>query len=77
MEVLELVIGIVATTLEVDKETVKPDDNIRLDLGADSLDLVNLFLGVEKQFLITIFDRDVKSLETPASIAAFVEATTS
>lgn len=65
METIELrVKKIVAAQLGLDPNEVKNEHNIRQDLGADSLDQVELVMALEDEFHIDIKDEDEAKLET-------------
>lgn len=52
----ERVVDIVAEQLGVDKDKIKPESNFVNDLGADSLDTVELVMELEEEFDINIAD---------------------
>lgn len=56
-----------------DQEAVTPASTF-LDLGADSLDRVELVLAVEEQFGLVIPDSDLERLETVGDVIAYVTA---
>lgn len=51
-------------TLGISQEDIKSETHFTNDLGADSLDLVELTIEFEKAFKITIPDKDVERLQT-------------
>ena len=51
------------------------DTNIRTDLGADSLTVVELLFALEQEYGITIPDDVVESLETVGSLVDYLEKT--
>ena len=51
-------------TLGISQEDIKPEAKFAEDLGADSLDLVELTIEFEKAFNIVIPDNDVEQLQT-------------
>jgi acyl carrier protein len=58
------IIDIVANQLGVDKEMVTPEANIVDDLGADSLDVVELVMALEEAFDTEIPDEDAEKIRT-------------
>jgi acyl carrier protein len=48
----------IASTLDLPEATVKPASSFREDLGADSLDLVEMAIAIEEKFGISIPDED-------------------
>ncbi len=63
---------LVATKFEVDKATLTPLADLSDDLGADSLDLVELMIAIEALFAIRIPDEDFAELQTLAEVAGYV-----
>jgi acyl carrier protein len=64
MELNEQVKNIIVEQLGVDASEVTPDAHFIDDLGADSLDTVELILSFEETFNISIPDEDAEKLET-------------
>lgn len=60
--------------LGVDPAEVTPDAQLALHLGADSLDLIELTLGLEVEFVIEIPDADARGITTVADIVRYVSA---
>jgi acyl carrier protein len=63
-EILNQVRTIVAEQLCIDKEKVQPDAAFLVELGADSLDLVELVMALEESFNVEITDQSAGELET-------------
>ncbi|HAA47968.1 MAG TPA: acyl carrier protein [Synergistaceae bacterium] len=53
---------IVMDRLDVEEEQIKPEASFVEDLGADSLDIVELIMGIEEEFDIEIPDEDAEKL---------------
>ncbi len=64
MSVQEKLIDIIAEQLSVDKEKVVPAASFVDDLGADSLDLVELIMAMEEAFDIEIADEVAEKITT-------------
>jgi len=64
MELNEQVKNIIVEQLGVDASEVTPDAHFIDDLGADSLDTVELILSFEETFNISVPDEDAEKLET-------------
>lgn len=64
MAVDEKMVEIIAEQLSVDKEKVVPGASFVDDLGADSLDLVELIMAMEEGYDIEIPDEDAESITT-------------
>ena len=62
--ILEKVRSIVAEQLSVDAGEVKPESNFQNDLGADSLDTVELVMALEEAFDIEIPDESAEGILT-------------
>lgn len=60
----ERVVDIVAEQLGVDKEKIKRESNFVNDLGADSLDTVELVMELEEEFDINIADDAAEKIQT-------------
>ncbi len=63
-EIVERVYKIIADNLGVSLEEVRPDAAFIDDLGADSLDIVELVMAIEKAFDIEIPDEDAEAIAT-------------
>lgn len=64
---------IVIEQLGVEEDIVTPDANIQDDLGADSLDIVDLIQTIEDEYDLSIPDEAVESIKTVGDIATYVE----
>ncbi|MEN6440833.1 MAG: acyl carrier protein [Syntrophobacter sp.] len=62
------IIDIIANQLGVDKDMVTPQANIVDDLGADSLDVVELVMALEEAFDMEIPDDDAENIRTVQDI---------
>ena len=62
-----------ANQLDVSAEDIRPETNIIDDLGADSLDIVELISSMEDEFDIIITDEHIRELYTVREIAEFLE----
>ena len=59
--------------LGIDPADIRPESNVIDDLGADSLDLVEMLTEMESEYNIIITDERVRELTTVGEIAAFLE----
>ncbi len=71
--VKERVISIVAEQLGVNKEQVAPETSFVNDLGADSLDTVELVMELEEEFDINIPDDAAEKIQTVGQAIEFIE----
>jgi len=72
-DVAERVIDIVAEQLSVDRDKVTPQTSFVTDLGADSLDTVELIMELEEEFEINIPDDVADKIETVGQAIEFIE----
>ena len=73
METREKVIDIIVNKLGVERETVVESASFTNDLGADSLDTVELIMEFEREFEINIPDNQAESISTVGEAISFVE----
>ena len=71
--VADRVIDIVAEQLGVDREKVTPETSFVNDLGADSLDTVELVMELEEEFDINIPDDAAEKIQTVGQAIDFIE----
>lgn len=72
MSVEERVSEIIVEQLGVTKEEIVPEASFIDDLGADSLDIVELVMAMEEEFDIEIPDDDAEKIQTIADAFAYV-----
>ena len=72
----ERLYALVANQLGLEREELAPEAHILDDLGADSLDLVELMLALEESFDIVVPDEDVERLQTIADVQQYLEVRT-
>ena len=64
--------GLVAEQLGVDPAAMRSDANILEDLGADSLDVVEMVMAIEEAFDIEIGDEDAEAMRTLGDVESYV-----
>ena len=69
----EKVRDILAHQLEINPDTITMETNIVEDLGADSLDVVELIMSLEDEFGIEISDEEAPQLVTVSEIVKFLD----
>ena len=74
MTVFERVKKIIVEQLGVEASKVVPEARFREDLGADSLDLVELIMAFEEEFGGTISDEEAQGIKTVGEGVAYLEA---
>ena len=75
--VFDKVRDIIVDQFDVDSEEVTAESSIIDDLGADSLDVVDLISSVEDEFDVEIPDDKVEGIKTVGDIVAYIESVTS
>jgi acyl carrier protein len=71
--VLDRVKKVVIEQLNVEEDQVKPEANFQQDLGADSLDTVELVMALEEEFGCEIPDEDAEKIATIQDAVNYVE----
>ncbi|HIE52578.1 MAG TPA: acyl carrier protein [Armatimonadetes bacterium] len=74
MSVYEKIRDIIVDQLGVEEEKVKPDASFVEDLGADSLDVVELIMRIEEEFDLEIPDEDAEQIVTIADAVEYIES---
>lgn len=73
-EIAEKVKAIIVDKLSVEADDVKNEASFANDLGADSLDTVELIMEFEKEFKVTIPDDQAEKISTVGDAIAYIEA---
>lgn len=73
-DTLERVKRIIVDKLNVDPSEVTPEASIKEDLGADSLDVMDLVLELEDEFEMEISDEDAEKISTVGDIVEYIES---
>ena len=66
--------AILAEQLGVDESKISPDTNVIVDLGADSLDLVEVLMSLEDEFNVSIPDEAIAEVKTVKQIVEYIES---
>lgn len=74
MEIKEQVIDILADQLGIEKQKIKADSKIAEDLGADSLDTVEINQVLEERFKLTIPDAELTKIKTVQDVIDYLES---
>jgi acyl carrier protein len=69
----EKIRDLVVEQLGIDADMVKPETNMMKDLEADSLDAVEIILGIEEEFGIDIPDEEAEKFETVQDLVDYVD----
>lgn len=73
MELYDELVEIIAEQLSVEKTEITKESKIAEDLGADSLDFVELTMALEEKFDVEIPDDEAENLTTVNSILEYIE----
>ena len=71
--VFDKVVDILVDQLDVEKDSVTMESSIIADLGADSLDVVDLIMSLEEEFGIEIPDSRVEKMKTVGDVVKYIE----
>lgn len=71
--VFEKIKAILADQFDVDEDSITTETNIQEDLGADSLDVVDLMMSIEDEFEFEVADHELESVRTVGELVKFVE----
>ena len=71
--ILEKVKAILAEQLDLDEDTITVDSAIIEDLGADSIDIVDLVMSLEDEFETEIPDEAIENLRTVGDVVDYIE----
>ncbi|HHU93037.1 MAG TPA: acyl carrier protein [Halanaerobiaceae bacterium] len=72
-EIFDKVVEIIVEELGVDPEEVTPEASFIDDLGADSLDVVELVMAFEEEFDLEIPDEDAENIKTVQNAVDYIE----
>jgi len=73
-EILEKVKVVIVEQLNVEEDDVVEDAAFVDDLGADSLDIVELVMALEEEFGVSIPDEDAESIKTVGDAVAYIDS---
>lgn len=71
--VYEKICSILAEQLDIDEDSITLDSAISDDLGADSLDIVDMVMSIEEEFDVEMPDELVESLKTVGDVVKYIE----
>ncbi len=71
--VFEKIKKILADQFDVEEDSITAETNIQEDLGADSLDVVDLIMSLEDEFEFEVPDHEVENIRTVGALVQFVE----
>ena len=71
--VMEKVKSILSEQFDVEEDTITADTDLQEDLGADSLDVVDLVMSIEDEFGVEIPDEEVENIKTVGDLVNYIE----
>jgi len=71
--VLEKVKMILSNQFDVEEDSITPETNIADDLGADSLDVVDMLMSLEDEFDVEIPDEEIEKMRTVGEVVSYIE----
>ena len=72
-EIFDKLKELVVDQLGVEEDEVTMEASMQDDLGADSLDLVDLLMSVEEEFGVKVADEDLENIKTVGDIVNYIE----
>ena len=72
--VFEKLRGIICDQLDLDPENVTEDSLIIEDLGADSLDIVDIVMTLEEEYGVEVPDDAIENIRTVGDVVRFIES---
>ena len=72
--VLEKVKAILGEQFDVEEDKITADTDLQEDLGADSLDVVDLLMSIEDEFEVEVPDEEIENIKTVGSLVSYIEA---
>jgi acyl carrier protein len=63
----------IASQLSIDEEEIKMESSFTNNLGADSLDIVELIMALEEEYEIEIPDEDVEKMATVGDVVEYIK----
>ena len=72
----DLIRSLIADQFMIDADTITMDTNLVDDLGADSLDVVDLIMSVEEELNVSIQDENISNLRTVRDSVSFLDKLT-
>ena len=71
--VLEKVKAILAEQFDVEEDKITVDTDLQEDLGADSLDVVDLLMSIEDEFEVEVPDEEIENIKTIGDLTDYIQ----
>ncbi|WP_322182381.1 acyl carrier protein [Neglectibacter caecimuris] len=72
--VLEKIKAILSEQFDADEDSITAETTLADDLGADSLDVVDLLMSIEDEFEVEIPDEEVENIKTVGALVEYIES---
>ncbi|MGN0537766.1 MAG: acyl carrier protein [Acutalibacteraceae bacterium] len=72
--VLEKVKSILSEQFDTEEDKITAETSITNDLGADSLDVVDLLMSIEDEFEVEVPDEEIENIKTVGDLVKYIEA---
>lgn len=73
MDTYSKVVSIISEQIGISEDSINKDSDIVRDLGADSIDIVQLLMAMEDEFGVTVTEDDADSLKTVGDIVSLID----
>ena len=70
--VFEKIRTLLSEQLDIEEDDITMDSKIADDLGADSLDVVDLIMAIEDEFEVEILDEDIENIKTVGDVVNYI-----
>lgn len=71
--VLEKVKSILSDQFDVEEDSITMETTVQGDLGADSLDVVDLLMSIEDEFDVEVPDEEIENIKTVGNLVKYIE----
>ena len=72
--ILEKVKVILSDQFDIDEADINTETDLQHDLGADSLDVVDLLMSIEDEFEVEVPDEEIENIRTVGELVSYLEA---
>lgn len=72
--VLDKVKAILTEQFDVEEDKITAETDLQEDLGADSLDVVDLLMSIEDEFEVEVPDEEIENIKTVGALVSYIEA---
>lgn len=72
-KIFEKIVKILSAQFKAEEEDITMETNIIEDLGADSLDVVDIIMAIEDEFKVEVPDTEVENIKTVGDVVNYIE----